>query len=193
MNNDKPLTLKDVAQAASDNHGGVRGRELGRIAQQRGLKLTYTTVDHMLEGRYKSRPSRGTLDALVELSGMSREDVYGAAGLPLPLRPLAEDLPPDADLLSGPQRRVVIDTVRLFAQHQRELAEARATNEQEVVSDGNDSAKKSPGVAGGVVIPGNFGPTAPLAGAAESTPGQPSEYDRATEEQKRAGEEDQDA
>lgn len=143
MNNDRPLTLKDVALAASDRNGGVRGRELGRIAKERGLKLTYTTVDHMLEGRYKSKPGRATLDALVELSGMTREEVYGAAGVPLPLKPLADDLPPDADLLTGLQRRVVIDTVRLFAQQNRALHEAEARLEQAGTEHGNSSAEKS--------------------------------------------------
>jgi hypothetical protein len=142
MNNDRPLTLKDVAQAASDRNDGARGRKLGRAAEAAGVKISYTTVDDILEGRYKSRPGRAILDALVELSGMKREDVYAAAGVPLPLRPLADDLPPDADLLSGPQRRVVIDTVRLFAQHQRELAELRAANETEVAGDGDDLAEK---------------------------------------------------
>lgn len=141
MNNDKPLTLKDVAQAASDRNGGVRGRELGRIAKEKHLKLTYTTVDHMLEGRYKSTPGRQTLDALVALSGLSREDVYAAAGVPLPLKPLAEDLPPDADLLTGPQRRVVIDTVRLFAQLNRALHESEARAKEG--TDRGTSAKKS--------------------------------------------------
>lgn len=142
MNNDKPLTLKDVAQAASDRNDGARGRKLGRVAKAAGVEISYTTVDDILEGRYKSRPGRTILDALVKLSGMKREDVYAAAGVPLPLRPLADDLPPDADLLSGAQRRVVIDTVRLFAQHQRELAELRAANETEVAGDGDDLAEK---------------------------------------------------
>lgn len=143
MNNDKPLTLKDVAQAASDKHGGARGRELGRIAKSKGLKLTYTTVDHMLEGRYKSKPGRGTLDALAALSGLDRESVYEAAGVPLPLKPLADDLPPDADLLTGPQRRVVIDTVRLFAQQNRSLHELEARAEQRGIGDAAFAAEKS--------------------------------------------------
>jgi hypothetical protein len=142
MNNEQPLTLKDVALAASDKNNGARGRELGRIAKDRGLRLTYTTVDHMLEGRYKSKPGRGTLDALVELSGLSKEQVYAAAGVPLPLKPLAEDLPPDADLLTGPQRRVVIDTVRLFAQQNRALHESEARAEQAGTEHGNSSAEK---------------------------------------------------
>jgi hypothetical protein len=145
MNNDNPLTLKDVAQAASDKNKGARGRELGRIAKDRGLKLTYTTVDHMLEGRYKSTPGRATLEALAELSGMSRADVYAAAGVPLPLKPLAQDLPPDADLLTGPQRRVVIDTVRLFAQQNRALHESEA-RAKEGSGHGDRPAEKSDGI-----------------------------------------------
>jgi hypothetical protein len=142
MSNDDPQTLKDVAQAALDNNRGMSGRSLDVEAKRRGLSIVYTTINHMVAGTYKSTPGRKTLEALAELSGYSVEQVYRAAKVPMPMRPLAEDLPPDSDLLTGPQRRVVIDTVRLFAQQNRALheSEARAKGGQ---ADGNTSAKKS--------------------------------------------------
>lgn len=116
MSKDDPQTLREVAQAASDRHEGARGRALGRAAEAAGLTLSYTTVDKILEGTYKSRPKSATLDALAHLSGFTREQVYAAAGEPMPLKPLRDELPPDADHLTGAQRRVVLDAIRLFAQ-----------------------------------------------------------------------------
>ncbi|GII98484.1 hypothetical protein CLV28_0806 [Sediminihabitans luteus] len=125
MNSDSALTLRDVAQTASDQHGGVRGRALGRLAEQRGLTLSYTTVDKILAGNYLSRPSGKTLEALAVLSGYPIERVYAAADLPMPLASLADQLPPDADLLSADQRRTVIDVVRQFARANREVLALR--------------------------------------------------------------------
>jgi len=80
----KPKTLTEIAQAASDNNGGARGRQLGRIAERKGLTLSYTTVDKILSGTYTSRPSRKTLEALAhrletELAGADTQDTYRLA------------------------------------------------------------------------------------------------------------------
>lgn len=125
MSNDEPQTLRDVAKAALAK-SGVGGRALDRLAKQKGLTIAYTTINHMAAGTYKSRPGRPTLEALAALSGYTLEQVYRAARAPMPLKPLRDDLPDDADLLDGPQRRVVIDAIRLFAQQNRELATLRA-------------------------------------------------------------------
>lgn len=144
MSNDEPLTLRDVALAASQRNGGARGRALGRIAESKGLTLTYTTVDNILEGRYKSTPKAPTLEALAELSGYSLEEVYAAAKMPMPLKPLRDDLPPDADLLTGPQRRVIIDAVRLFAQQNRQLAALTSEQEEVMGNAEHPAAIKTP-------------------------------------------------
>lgn len=149
MSNDEPQSLRAVAQAASDRHDGARGRALGRAAEKAGQTIAYTTVDKILDGTYKSRPTRKTLDALAYLSGYSREQVYAAAGEPLPLKPLQDDLPPDADSLTGPQRRVVIDTIRLFAQQNLQAHALEA--ELEKVRSGDvdsDAAQKMTGERG---------------------------------------------
>src|SRR5665648_393357 len=97
----KYSSLRDIAQAASKRHDGAHGRRLGRVAEKAGLVLSYTTVDKILAGTYMSRPDTKTLDALSTLSGVPRAEVYRAAGEPLPLAPLAEVLPQDADLLTA--------------------------------------------------------------------------------------------
>jgi len=120
-----PQTLRDVAIEASRRVGGLQGRALDREAKRRGLTLSYTTVDKIIAGTYNSRPSTRTLEALAELSRIPLEQVYAAARLPMPSRRLADQLPPEADLLDESQRRVVIDVVRVFAAQNRELHKAR--------------------------------------------------------------------
>ncbi|ASN39023.1 hypothetical protein CGQ24_08335 [Arthrobacter sp. 7749] len=122
--NSSTRSLRDIAQLASDRLGGVRGRALDREAKKLGLTLSYTTVDKILAGTYTSRPTRPTLDALAQLSEVEPSEVYAAAGVALPMKPLADQLPPDVDTLTSEQRRIVIDLARVFVkqnQHEREL------------------------------------------------------------------------
>lgn len=143
MNNDRPRSLQDVALIASDKNGGKRGRGLGREMKNHGLVASYTTIDKIIAGTYKSRPGKDLLDGLAILSGVARELVYEVAKEPLPLKPLAEDLPADADLLNASQRKVVIDAVRLFAQQNRELETYRAANREAGTDDGISEDQKN--------------------------------------------------
>jgi transcriptional regulator with XRE-family HTH domain len=143
MSNDAPMTLRDVAQAALAAHPGVSGRQLERLAKKRGLTISYTTINHLAAGTYKSRPSRKTLEALADLSGLDVEGVYRAAGEPLPRLPLRDDLPPDADLLDGTQRRLVVEMVRTFAQQNRQLATLRAGQREDVMGNAEHPAPTS--------------------------------------------------
>ena len=122
-----PKTLKEIAQAASDNNGGARGRQLGRIAEKAGLTLSYTTVDRILAGTYTSRPSRKTLEALAKLSGVPVAQVYEAAGQVPPQARLADQLPPDVDSLSPDQRKVIIDIARVFLKENRTIHQLETT------------------------------------------------------------------
>lgn len=131
MNDKGTRTLRDIAQLASDRHDGVRGRALDREAKRLGLRLSYTTVDKILAGTYRSQPGPETLDALAALAGVDRAEVYEAAGVPLPMSSFAEQLPPDADLLTARQRDSVLAVVRQFAEankalHERERGEEHA-------------------------------------------------------------------
>lgn len=116
-----PMTLTEIAQAASDNNGGARGRQLGRIAERKGLTLSYTTVDKILAGTYTSRPSRKTLEALAQLSGVPVAKVYEAAQEVPPQARLADQLPPDVDSLTPEQRKVIIDIARVFLKENRTI------------------------------------------------------------------------
>lgn len=126
MTADQPTTLRDVARAALDAHVGVSGRALERLAREHGLSISYTTINHLAAGTYKSRPSAKTLDALAALSGFTPAQVYAAAQLPLPQASFAEQLPPDVDLLTPPQRDSVLSIIRQFTQANLELHQALA-------------------------------------------------------------------
>lgn len=140
MSNDAPMTLRDVARAALDANPGVSGRQLERLAKKRGLTISYTTINHLAAGTYKSRPSRKTLEALAALADVEREVVYRAAGEPLPRTPLREDLPPDSDILTGPQRRIVVELIRSFAQTNREIESLRDAARREVMGNAEHPA-----------------------------------------------------
>lgn len=143
--NSSTRSLRDIAQLASDRLGGVRGRALDREAKKLGLTLSYTTVDKILAGTYTSRPTRPTLDALAQLSGVEVAEVYEAAGAALPMKPLAEQLPPDVDTLTSEQRRIVIDLARVFVkqnQHERELQRQLGSGSNE---DQDDPEANPPG------------------------------------------------
>jgi len=124
----RPKTLKDVAQAASDNNGGAGGRQLGRIAEKAGLTLSYTTVDKLLAGTYTSRPGRKTLEALAKLSDLPLEVVYEAAHMEPPQARLADQLPPEVDSLTIEQRKIVIDLARLFIKQNRAIQKLQTAN-----------------------------------------------------------------
>src|SRR5690606_29120110 len=100
------------------------GRALDREAKKRGLTLSYTTVDKIIAGTYKSKPKPETLNALAELSGIGRDKVYEAAKVPPPAPSLAEELGAAGEQLTPAQRKLVIDTVNLMARQNRIVAEA---------------------------------------------------------------------
>ncbi len=118
------LTLREVAQTVLTKHD-VSGRQLDALARSRGLTISYTTINAMAAGSYRSTPSDKTLDALVSLSGLDQAVVYAAARRPIPLAPLAERLPVDADSLTGEQQDAVLAVVRQFAKANRALDRGR--------------------------------------------------------------------
>lgn len=126
------LTLQDVARTAADKHGGKGGRSLQRIAEKKGLTLSYATVDRILAGKYESTPQRPTIEALAVLADMPLEAVYEAAGLPLPMAPFADQLPDGADHLTVDQRRVVLDVIRGFIRDNDRMADLEAERDEQV-------------------------------------------------------------
>lgn len=145
MSNDEPQSLRDVAIRIKDLHPGVPGRQLDKKAKKDGLKITYTTINSMAAGTYDSIPSVETVEALIALADYPRELVYLVAGVPMPLKPLADDLPPDADSLEPKQRKVVIDAIRQFAHQNRENAVLRSELRKVGTRDAADLDEKSSG------------------------------------------------
>lgn len=157
-------TLQDVARLAADRNGGKGGRALQRLAEGKGLTLSYATVDRILAGKYESRPQRNTIEALAELSGLPLDVVYEAAGVPLPMAPFSEQVPDGADRLTVDQRRVVLDVIRGFVRDNDRMADLERRIE-DLAGDEHDA-----GVQGG-----------PVPDGATSTPTQ-ADFDRAADD-----------
>ena len=104
-------TLTDLMKLAAKRHD-ASGRRLAELAVANGLDITYTTINHILAGTYRSRPGPRTLAAIAFLAGVEPARVYRAAGIPQPGRPFAEELPPGADYLTPRQRAAVIEVIR---------------------------------------------------------------------------------
>lgn len=128
----KRLTLQDVARAAADKNGGKGGRGLQRLADSKGLTLSYATVDRILAGKYESTPQKQTIEALAVLAEMPLGEVYEAAGLPLPMTSFAEQLPDGSDQLTVHQRRVVLDVIRGFIRDNDRMAELEDQRDERV-------------------------------------------------------------
>ncbi|WP_461634985.1 hypothetical protein [Glutamicibacter soli] len=138
MDNEQP-SLRDIAQRASDRFGGARGRSLDREAKRLGLTLSYTTVDKILAGKYTSRPTKATLEALSQMAQVPLSTVYEAANMTMPMRPLAEQLPPEVDTLKADQRRIVIDLARQFVKQNKHEQELRKQLEEATHAHTEDS------------------------------------------------------
>ncbi|TSI11310.1 hypothetical protein [Brevibacterium aurantiacum] len=134
---DELRTLQDLAQLATERHDGKRGRALGREAAKHELTLSYTTFDNILAGKYMSTPKRETIDALAFLAGVPKETAYRVAGLPLPLAPIADQLPPDVDTLDADQRRVLIELARVLVKQNRRI------HDLEKAGDGSEHSATS--------------------------------------------------
>lgn len=111
--NTTPQSLQELAQAAIDRQG-MSARQIALKVGREGKKLTYTTLNQMRSGTYKSVPRADTLRTLAWLAGVSEEVAFTAAGQPVPGPPLADELPDGADHLSPKSRRVIIDMVRVL-------------------------------------------------------------------------------
>lgn len=105
-------TLADLLLLAERRQDVAGGRALARRAHELGHEVSHTTLNKILAGRSDGRQSVATLDAIAALADVSRSRVHTAAGRPAPGRPFADELPPEADLLSRRQRDAVLAVVR---------------------------------------------------------------------------------
>ncbi|WIV42554.1 hypothetical protein [Glutamicibacter nicotianae] len=105
--------LKGLIENAAERHG-KSVRQLASLAQGAGHKVTYTTLNHIRGGTYKSTPGAPTLRAIAYLAGVEESVAFAAAGQPVPGPPLADELPPGADNLSPKSRKAVVEMVRVL-------------------------------------------------------------------------------
>ena len=108
-----PQTLRDLVLEAKQKRG-ASVRQLAFAAQEHGFKVTGTTLNGIAAGTYKSEPREVTVRAIAWLAGVSVEDAFTAAGLPVPGPPFADELPPGVDKLSPKARRAVIELLRVL-------------------------------------------------------------------------------
>lgn len=118
-------------------------RQMSFTAQKNGYRVTATTLNQIRNGSYKSKPSKETLAAIAWLAGVDETLVYAAAGQPVPGPPLADELPPGADLLSPKSRKAVVEMVRVLVD-----LEAGSNGKQEDSEPGNSTGPRGLAPAG---------------------------------------------
>ncbi|WP_461634469.1 hypothetical protein [Glutamicibacter soli] len=123
--------LKSLVEMAVARHD-KSVRQLAYLAQEAGHKVTYTTLNHIRGGTYKSTPGEPTLRAIAYLAGVEDSVAFTAAGQPVPGPPLADELPPGADNLSPKSRKAVVEMVRV-------LVDLEAGNNAERTPESNNS------------------------------------------------------
>ena len=106
--------LTEALKRAKARHGGASGRRLAEIASANGFDVDRTQVNHILAGRYRSRPTRRTIDAIAFLAGIEPSDLYGLVFMPAVGSSFAEELPDEVDTLTASQRKTVLSLIRTF-------------------------------------------------------------------------------
>jgi len=106
-------------------------RQMSFVAQKNGYRVTATTLNQIRNGSYKSKPSKETLVSIAWLAGVDEALVFAAAGQPVPGPPLADELPPGADLLSPKSRKAVVDMVRVLVDLEAGSNAEQTSTEQE--------------------------------------------------------------
>ncbi|MDP1878015.1 MAG: hypothetical protein Q8M17_10730 [Actinomycetota bacterium] len=109
-------SLRDILAEILERTGASR-RELDRMASRRGLKLTHTTIGAILNGTHRGGYETRTLNAIADVGNVPRDRVYQAAGLPLPGRPFADELPDDVDFLDRASRDAVKRVISVMLEH----------------------------------------------------------------------------
>lgn len=137
----EPQTLQALLDVAMARRGATSGRRLAELAQEQGYAVTHTTVNAIRAGAYRSRPSDETLRAIAWLAGRPEQVAFAAAGLPLPGRPFAEELPPGVDALSPRARRAAIEMLRVLVEAER-LADGPGATDDADGAGADDEAER---------------------------------------------------
>lgn len=119
-NHGEPVTdesLADILRHYRDSTG-TSSRAMSRAAQTAGHRLSYTTIDAILNGEHTGTYKPYTLDAIAFVCNVPRDRVYKAAGRTLPSNPFADELPEGVDDLDPYSRRAVIGVIRALLRGQ---------------------------------------------------------------------------
>lgn len=130
----QPLTLRDLVERAVVSRD-TSVRQLCLTAQQQGFKVTYTTVNQIRQGIYKSVPREDTIRAIAWLASVSEEVAFTAAGQPVPGPPFAEELPPGVDNLSLKSRKAALDMLRVLVDLEKDADHAGNAQHQDQPTD----------------------------------------------------------
>lgn len=109
----EPDSLQGLAKAVLDKQQ-LSSRQIADKARRAGRRLSYTTLNSLAAGTYRSTPTPDTVRTLAWLAGVSESVAFHAAGLPVPGPPLADELPPGSDNLSPKSRAAVIQMLRVL-------------------------------------------------------------------------------
>jgi hypothetical protein len=104
-------SLADIIRA-HQSATGDSSRDMQANARKAGARLSFTTVNSILNGDHTGAYKPYTLDAIAVVCGRSRSEVWRAAGRQLPSKPFADELPPGSDDLSPRSRRAVVGVIR---------------------------------------------------------------------------------
>ncbi|WP_394524914.1 helix-turn-helix domain-containing protein [Paenarthrobacter nicotinovorans] len=136
----QPESLKELVELAIQRHD-ASGLALSQLAQRAGYTVTYTTINQIRQGTYKSIPREPTLRALAWLAGVDDSVAFTAAGQPAPGPPFAEELPPGVDNLSPRSRKIMIDLARVLVDLEK-AEDASNTTDQGQPTDIRDAGKR---------------------------------------------------
>lgn len=131
----QPISLKELVQLAVQRHDGASVRSLTESAKRHGFKVTYTPINEMRAGTYKSVPRPELLRAIAWLADVDASVAFTAAGQPVPGPPFAEELPPGVDNLSPKARKAAIDMLRVLVELNQDAAHASNNTDQEQPAD----------------------------------------------------------
>lgn len=146
MNN--PQNLKDLVALAVQRNDGASVRSLAEKAKRHGFKVTYTPINEMRAGTYKSVPRAELLRAIAWLAGVDDAVAFTAAGQPVPGPPFAEELPPGVDRLSPKSRRAAIDMLRVLVDLEANSNASEQTEPHASLSDQDELAGRRRAGAG---------------------------------------------
>lgn len=107
-------SVADLIDLALQRAQVTSGRELARVARQRGLKLDHNRINGLRSGTYPHKIQPETVRAIAVLAGVSEARAFAAAGVRQPAAPFAAELHRDADYLEPDERQVINDLIAIM-------------------------------------------------------------------------------